>query len=153
MTAHGETLSLASRVNYSKLVSIEHNCKVLLIGKIRENEFSLVSEAVDECWSGRHRGLLLDDATDRAESSRSRATVFPRANVENSEETGTAEEMIGKRRSYLETSSLPQSSTYTQYPNARTKNDLVQVDKVVEQIPSTDTVSQNPLVQNDPDTQ
>ncbi|KAI0433359.1 hypothetical protein F5Y09DRAFT_351780 [Xylaria sp. FL1042] len=49
--AEGETLARESRVNYSKLVTIEHNVKVYFIGRIPYPYFDSVSRAVDKCWS------------------------------------------------------------------------------------------------------
>ncbi|KAI0969884.1 hypothetical protein F4678DRAFT_463217 [Xylaria arbuscula] len=47
----GETLAKESRVNYSKLVTIEHNVKVFFIGRIPYPYFDSVSLAVDKCWN------------------------------------------------------------------------------------------------------
>ncbi|KAI8952675.1 hypothetical protein F4801DRAFT_577202 [Xylaria longipes] len=50
--AEGETLARESRVNYSKLVTIEHNVKVFFIGRIPYPYFeSVVRSAVDKCWN------------------------------------------------------------------------------------------------------
>ncbi|KAI1423736.1 hypothetical protein F5Y12DRAFT_512707 [Xylaria sp. FL1777] len=49
--AEGEILAKESRVNYSKLVTIEHNVKVFFIGRIPYPHFDSVSYAVDKCWS------------------------------------------------------------------------------------------------------
>ncbi|KAI0805543.1 hypothetical protein GGR55DRAFT_690291 [Xylaria sp. FL0064] len=49
--AEGETLARESRVNYSKLVTIEHNVKVFFIGRIPYPYFDSVSRAVDKCWN------------------------------------------------------------------------------------------------------
>ncbi|KAI1750096.1 hypothetical protein F4782DRAFT_260849 [Xylaria castorea] len=49
--AEGETLARESRVNYSKLVTIEHNVKVFFIGRILYPYFDSVSNAVDKCWN------------------------------------------------------------------------------------------------------
>ncbi|KAH8160231.1 hypothetical protein CIB48_g8013 [Xylaria polymorpha] len=49
--AEGETLARESRVNYSKLVTIEHNVKVFFIGRIPYPYFDSVSYAVDKCWN------------------------------------------------------------------------------------------------------
>lgn len=59
-TADGEKLAPASRVNYSKLITIEHNCKVFFIGYIHKRDFDIVTEAVDDCWGvkQRHTGYL-----------------------------------------------------------------------------------------------
>ncbi|KAH6669136.1 hypothetical protein F5X68DRAFT_249266 [Plectosphaerella plurivora] len=53
VTAEGETLSLASRINYSKLVTIEHNIKILMIGHIATDHFENFNYAVNTCWSGK----------------------------------------------------------------------------------------------------
>ncbi|KAI5458429.1 hypothetical protein BGZ63DRAFT_426831 [Mariannaea sp. PMI_226] len=50
MTEDGEKLSKESRVNYSKLVTVEHNVKVLFIGRIVGSDWEIVSEAVNKCW-------------------------------------------------------------------------------------------------------
>ncbi|KAI1822865.1 hypothetical protein F4861DRAFT_361302 [Xylaria intraflava] len=49
--ADGETLARESRVNYSKLVTIEHNVNVFFIGRIPETYFENVQTAVDQCWN------------------------------------------------------------------------------------------------------
>ncbi|RDA91953.1 hypothetical protein CP533_1347 [Ophiocordyceps camponoti-saundersi (nom. inval.)] len=51
MTEEGEKLSKESRVNYSKLVTVEHNVKVFFIGSVVANDWDLVQEAVNRCWS------------------------------------------------------------------------------------------------------
>ncbi|KAI1093949.1 hypothetical protein F5B19DRAFT_95752 [Rostrohypoxylon terebratum] len=51
MYAEGETLAKESRVNYSKLVTIEHNVKVFFIGSIPPEHFENVRYAVEECWN------------------------------------------------------------------------------------------------------
>jgi len=54
MTVPGEILAKESRVNYSKLVTVEHNVKVFFIGMI-EKDMELVSDAVDQCWMSKRR--------------------------------------------------------------------------------------------------
>ncbi|OTA67684.1 hypothetical protein K449DRAFT_181688 [Hypoxylon sp. EC38] len=52
----GEMLAKESRVNYSKLVTIEHNVKVFFIGSIAPQDFEIVRYAVEECWNNKiHR--------------------------------------------------------------------------------------------------
>ncbi|KAH0522029.1 hypothetical protein TsFJ059_005948 [Trichoderma semiorbis] len=51
MKEEGEKLSKESRVNYSKLVTVEHNVKVFFIGSIVYNDWELVSDAVNHCWN------------------------------------------------------------------------------------------------------
>lgn len=46
----GEKLAKESRVNYSKLVTIEHNIKVFFIGAVSPTDSDLVSDAVNKCW-------------------------------------------------------------------------------------------------------
>ncbi|KAH8905278.1 hypothetical protein BR93DRAFT_929533 [Coniochaeta sp. PMI_546] len=56
ITASGEKLAKESRVNYSKLVTIEHNTKLFFIGHIADKDFvDIVMEAVDKCWSEKVR--------------------------------------------------------------------------------------------------
>lgn len=45
-----ERLSKESRVNYSKLQTIEHNSMVHFIGAVEGTNFETVRQAVDECW-------------------------------------------------------------------------------------------------------
>ncbi len=49
-TPSDEKLARESRVNYSKLVTIEHNVKVFFIGQVLQSDLPIVSEAVDKCW-------------------------------------------------------------------------------------------------------
>ncbi|KAK2058112.1 hypothetical protein LY76DRAFT_616701 [Colletotrichum caudatum] len=50
LTVDGEKLDKASRVNYSKLVTIEHNVKVFFIGHISPEALDDFADAVDTCW-------------------------------------------------------------------------------------------------------
>ncbi|KAK7418571.1 hypothetical protein QQZ08_011196 [Neonectria magnoliae] len=50
ITQDGEKLSKESRVNYSKLVTVEHNVKVLFIGHVTSVDYDIVAEAVNKCW-------------------------------------------------------------------------------------------------------
>jgi hypothetical protein len=50
ITEEGERISKESRVNYSKLTSVEHNCRVLFIGYIVPDDFEIVQDAVNTCW-------------------------------------------------------------------------------------------------------
>ncbi|KAB5580299.1 hypothetical protein GE09DRAFT_432277 [Coniochaeta sp. 2T2.1] len=51
ITAAGERLAKESRVNYSKLITVEHNVKVFFIGSIDQADFiNIVAKAVDKCW-------------------------------------------------------------------------------------------------------
>lgn len=49
----GEHISEESRVNYSKLVTVEHNVKVLFVGRILYDDWHIVQQAVDECWDAK----------------------------------------------------------------------------------------------------
>jgi hypothetical protein len=52
-----ERLVKESRVNYSKLVTVQHNFKVFFIGRVVEEDFqSIVIPAVDQCWQKKKRG-------------------------------------------------------------------------------------------------
>ncbi|OHE97419.1 hypothetical protein CORC01_07324 [Colletotrichum orchidophilum] len=55
ITLEGEKLAKESRVNYSKLVTVEHNVKVLFIGYIGPGDFEYVEDAVDDCWEKKTR--------------------------------------------------------------------------------------------------
>ena len=48
--AQGERLSPQSRINYSKLVTVEHNVKVFFIGHIITEDWDVVRDAVNKCW-------------------------------------------------------------------------------------------------------
>lgn len=50
ITQDGEKLSKESRVNYSKLVTVEHNVKVFFIGHIAAADYDIVADAVNRCW-------------------------------------------------------------------------------------------------------
>ncbi|CAM1510036.1 Fc.00g003710.m01.CDS01 [Cosmosporella sp. VM-42] len=50
ITMEGEKLSKESRVNYSKLVTVEHNVKVFFIGNVTSSDWEIVSDAVNRCW-------------------------------------------------------------------------------------------------------
>ncbi|KAF4982042.1 hypothetical protein FZEAL_2292 [Fusarium zealandicum] len=54
---HGERISKESRVNYSKLITVEHNVKVLFVGRVAPNDWETVYDAVNACWHNkiRHR--------------------------------------------------------------------------------------------------
>lgn len=51
MKEEGEKLSKESRVNYSKLVTVEHNIKVFFIGSVYLNDWDTVRDAVNYCWA------------------------------------------------------------------------------------------------------
>lgn len=50
-----ERLSIESRIHYAKLQTISHNARVIFIGLIEAGYFGIVLEAVDQCWSTRHK--------------------------------------------------------------------------------------------------
>jgi hypothetical protein len=50
ITMEGEKLSRESRVNYSKLVTVEHNVKVMFIGQIVAADWPIVTDAINRCW-------------------------------------------------------------------------------------------------------
>jgi hypothetical protein len=57
MTEEGEKLSRESRVNYSKLVTVEHNFPVFFIGRVYLSDWQIVLDAVDYCWNQKIRQL------------------------------------------------------------------------------------------------
>ncbi|KAK4199907.1 hypothetical protein QBC40DRAFT_307156 [Triangularia verruculosa] len=56
LTERTEKLDKESRVNYAKLVTIEHNYRVFFIGRILNVDFlNIVTPAVDQCWRNKNR--------------------------------------------------------------------------------------------------
>ncbi|OLN97492.1 hypothetical protein CCHL11_01298 [Colletotrichum chlorophyti] len=55
MLIEGEKLAKESRINYAKLVTVEHNVKVFFIGYIPAEGFEDVTAAVDACWERKNR--------------------------------------------------------------------------------------------------
>ena len=51
MTVDGEKLAKASRVNYAKLVTIEHNTPVFFIGYISGDDFDLLVDGQNKIWA------------------------------------------------------------------------------------------------------
>ncbi|KAF4964830.1 hypothetical protein FSARC_7292 [Fusarium sarcochroum] len=49
----GERISKESRVNYSKLTTIEHNVKVLFIGRVVGGDWDIVTDAVETSWANK----------------------------------------------------------------------------------------------------
>ncbi|KAL4726730.1 hypothetical protein ACLX1H_005620 [Fusarium chlamydosporum] len=49
----GERISKESRVNYSKLTTVEHNVKVLFIGRVVGSDWNVVTEAVETSWANK----------------------------------------------------------------------------------------------------
>lgn len=50
INVEGERLARESRVNYSKIITVEHNVKVRFIGYVTDDDYELVVDAVNECW-------------------------------------------------------------------------------------------------------
>ncbi|KAK5651228.1 hypothetical protein OQA88_12692 [Cercophora sp. LCS_1] len=51
-----EKLAEESRVNYAKLVTVEHNVRVQFIGRVVRHDFDGVQRAVEDCWAAKlHR--------------------------------------------------------------------------------------------------
>lgn len=50
ITEDGERLSKESRVNYSKLITVEHNVNVFFIGSIMPESWVKFQDAVNDCW-------------------------------------------------------------------------------------------------------
>ncbi|KAK1833371.1 hypothetical protein QBC39DRAFT_370247 [Podospora conica] len=60
---HTERLAKESRINYSKLVTVEHNVSVFFIGRIVAEDFDIVQNAVDKCWSEKRRDTGPSDSS------------------------------------------------------------------------------------------
>ncbi|KAG7103202.1 hypothetical protein HYQ46_012621 [Verticillium longisporum] len=56
----GEKLTNSSRANYSKMMTIEHNVKVMFIGRIGA-DYSVVFNAVNDCWENKARYRQAND--------------------------------------------------------------------------------------------
>ncbi|KAB5551009.1 hypothetical protein GE09DRAFT_1124526 [Coniochaeta sp. 2T2.1] len=51
ITAPGERLAKESRVNYSRLITVDHKVRVFFMGRIDGADFTnIVAKAVDKCW-------------------------------------------------------------------------------------------------------
>ncbi|KAF9775031.1 hypothetical protein IL306_006856 [Fusarium sp. DS 682] len=48
-----ERISRESRVNYSKLTTVEHNVKVLFIGRVVTSDWDIVTDAVNTSWANK----------------------------------------------------------------------------------------------------
>ncbi|KAH7121586.1 hypothetical protein EDB81DRAFT_952291 [Dactylonectria macrodidyma] len=46
----GEGIRRESRINYSKLITVEHNVKVFFIGRVAAADYDIVADAVNQCW-------------------------------------------------------------------------------------------------------
>ncbi|KAK7967408.1 uncharacterized protein PG986_001685 [Apiospora aurea] len=68
-----EALVKESRVNYSKLVTIEHNVEVKFIGTITEGDFAIVQDAVDDCWRKKNRQANRDSKSKSKSSKHSKS--------------------------------------------------------------------------------
>lgn len=45
-----ESLSAESRVNYSKIVTVEHNVKVRFVGEVLAEDWPIAADAVRKCF-------------------------------------------------------------------------------------------------------
>jgi hypothetical protein len=52
----GESLPAALRVNYSKLVTVEHDVRVFIVGSVLDEDNESVYESVNACWEERTLG-------------------------------------------------------------------------------------------------
>ncbi|KAG7141428.1 hypothetical protein HYQ45_001990 [Verticillium longisporum] len=52
VTTKGEKLSKSSRANYSKMMTVEHNVKVMFIGRIGA-DYPVVYTAINDCWDNK----------------------------------------------------------------------------------------------------
>ena len=50
LSREGEKVSEESRVNYSKLVTVEHCVEVFFIGTIVSEDWEIVADATNACW-------------------------------------------------------------------------------------------------------
>jgi len=50
MSEDTETLAKESRVNYSKVVTIEHNIPILFVGDVHPDDIRIVRRAHEKCW-------------------------------------------------------------------------------------------------------
>lgn len=50
-----ERIVKESRVNYSKLVTVEHNVRVFFIGRISPEDMQTVHQSVDNCWEYKNK--------------------------------------------------------------------------------------------------
>ncbi|WAO94978.1 Hypothetical protein NCS54_01258500 [Fusarium falciforme] len=50
ITDPSEKISKESRVNYAKLTTVEHNVKVLFVGRVIPEDLPIAKDAVDACW-------------------------------------------------------------------------------------------------------
>jgi len=55
INVESERLAKESRVDYSKLITVEHNVKVFFIGQIVCDDIDLVAAAVEKCWYNKQR--------------------------------------------------------------------------------------------------
>lgn len=54
-----DRLPKEARINYSKLVNVEYNVKVLFIGELAEDDKERLQDAVSECWRVKRKGTGL----------------------------------------------------------------------------------------------
>lgn len=105
----GEKISSASRVNYSRLISIEHNNKVLFIGNIVDSDLGTVQSAVDVSQASKQndkRGHIRKNEQQKSDTTASAQADNPSATRTNldassSAEQGTTPETRGGRTSGL----------------------------------------------------
>lgn len=69
ITQAGERLSKESRVNYSKMVTVEHNVKVFFIGHIKVKDYDIFADAVDRCWAEKIHRSQREEGSVEGESS------------------------------------------------------------------------------------
>ncbi|KAK2609209.1 hypothetical protein QQS21_002291 [Conoideocrella luteorostrata] len=50
LCVEGESIPKEARINYSKLLTIEHNIKVFFIGNVLAEDWPIVEQAVNDCW-------------------------------------------------------------------------------------------------------
>ncbi|KAK8035020.1 hypothetical protein PG993_010015 [Apiospora rasikravindrae] len=97
MTPH-EALVKESRVNYSKLVTIEHNVEVKFIGSITEGDFAIVQAAVDDCWRKKNRQATRD-AKSKSKSSKHSKSKSSKTESESKHKSSSSKTSSDKKHS------------------------------------------------------
>ena len=52
----GQSLQSESRVHYSKILTVEHNVRIFIVGAVTEDSLPIFRNAVDSCWNARNNG-------------------------------------------------------------------------------------------------
>ncbi|KAH7354406.1 nucleoside phosphorylase domain-containing protein [Plectosphaerella cucumerina] len=66
VSQEGESLRPGSLVCYAKMVTVEHNCAIFIIGHLENKHLSKMQDAVNKCWATRqHRFLPGEDSNEQ----------------------------------------------------------------------------------------